>query len=466
MERNPFSQEQFRNLPEEALEETYHNPRVKLPFDAKDVGLFLDRTAGSVKLRTLNYHHRSADLGINTIIHEQDKKRHHVYCQIDLKGSGFQYPEGYESKKSNVPKGYMAGTEEAYIMTGSMETPWGYEPLGLMDERSVDFTIKIADELSAAGMRTEAVAAVFRLHKLVLRGKEVTLKEFKQENIDRIVEMAKSDPDKEHRKELIEMAKDVRDNFQPVLMVRLMRSALRIRDIGEEPERIQSMLEEACQSLNNEAQGLHLEGGYEARTQQGKERLLQKMAYEVGKNLGILQREGYVHMFLHMGNLTLAGEIVDLDSVDAVKKSVVFKGKPENKRAWLEKGDEDGPYIGRPSFHETDQGCVFINPGVGLHQKLDAEFGIPKCLLKDIRDSCFSFRGLLKELKKNLRVLPEFRERMMHAYFEGVQNGLRDSQPFTQIGLSRERLEEVVRAMAKKIIEQGESYPPIPGDDE
>lgn len=466
MGENPFSQERFRNLPEQALEEMYHNPRIELPFDRKDVGMFLDRKSGPVKLHVLDYHHRSADLGINTAIHEKDKKRNHVYCQIDLKGSGFQFPESYESKKSGVPRGLMAGTEEAFILTGSMETPWGYEPMGLMDERSVDFTIDISDTLSAAGMRTEAVAAVFRLHKLILNGEEVTTKEFKRRNIDRIVEMAKNDEDKEHRKELIEMAKDIRDNFQPVLLIRLMRSVLRIRDLAEEPEKIQSMLNEACRSLNNEARGLEQLGGYEAETQAGKERLLQKMAYEIGKNLGILQREGYVHMFLHMGNLTLAGEIVDLDSVEHVVKAPAFKGKAENKQAWLQRGDEDGSYIGRPFFSETEQGCAFIHPGVGLHQTADAQFGIPRCLLKDIRDSCFSFRGLLKEMKNGMKVGTVFREKMMDEYTRGVKAGLGGAEPFSQIGLTNERLQEVVRAMAQKIIERGEHYPPIPGDDE
>ncbi|MCC7356908.1 hypothetical protein IT408_00140 [Candidatus Uhrbacteria bacterium] len=464
MERNPFAVERFRNLPESSLEETFKNPCIKLPFDGKDVGMFLDRKSGQTKLRVLDYHHRSADLGVNTIIQEKDAKRHHVYCQIDLKGSGFQFPESYESKKSNVPRGMMSGTPEAYILTGSQETPWGYEPMGLMDERSVDFTVKIADRLSAAGMRTEAVAAVYRLHSLVLDGKEVTTKSFKQQNIDRIVKMAKAETNKEERAHLITMARDVRDNFQPVLMVRLMRSVLRVRDLGEESEKIDQMIAEACQSLNNEARGLNQLGGYEAETKSGVDRWLLRVGMEYGKNLGILQREGLVHMFLHMGNVTLAGEVVDLDSISDVLKKKVFTGKPENKQKWLEKGDEDGPYLGRPSFRETENGCVFIDPAVGLHQTPDAEFGIPRCLLKDIRDICFSTRGMLKNLKEKYH--PETRRKMSQEFIRGYMEGLGEGKAFEQIGLTKERLIEVCSKMSEELIERGGHYSPIPGDDE
>lgn len=464
MVHNPFAIERFRNLPESALEETYKNPRIKFPFDAKDLGLFLDRKSGPVKLRVLDYHHRSADLGVNTIIQEKDAKRHHVYCQLDLKGSGFQFPESYESKKSGVPKGMMTGTPEAYILTGSQETPWGYEPMGLMDERSVEFTVKIADRLSAAGMRTEAVAAVYRLHRLVLDGEEVSTKDFKQQNIDRIVEMARAETDKEKRAELVSMARDLRDNFQPVLMVRLMRSALRVRDLGEEPEKTQYMIAEACQSLNNEAKGLEQPGGYSAETKVGVDRWLQRISLEYGKNLGILQREGLAHMFLHMGNLTLAGEVVDLDSISEVLKNKVFTGRPENKQKWLEKGDEDGPYLGRPSFRETENGCVFIDPAVGLHQTPDAEFGIPRCLLKDIRDICFSVRGLLKNVKGKYHA--EERRHIAQEFIRGYVEGLGDGKAFERIGLTKDRLSEVCTKMATGLIERGEHYPPIPGDDE
>lgn len=464
MEHNPFAVERFRNLPESALEETYKNPRIKFPFDAKDLGLFLDRKSGPMKLRVLDYHHRSADLGVNTIIHEKDAKRHHVYCQLDLKGSGFQFPETYESKKNGVPKGQLAHKPEAYILTGSKETPWGYEPMGLMDERSVDFTVKIADRLSVAGMRIEAVAVVYRLHRLVLDGEEVSTTDFKQQNIDRIVEIARAETNKEKRAELVSMARDLRDNFQPVLLVRLMRSALRVRDLSEEPEKAQDMMTEACQSLNNEAKGLELPGGYTAETKAGIDHWLQRIGMEYGKNLGILQREGLVHMFLHMGNLTLAGEVVDLDSISEVVKKKVFTGKTENKQKWLEKGDEDGPYLSRPAFRETESGCLFIDPAVGLHQTPDSEFGIPRCLLKDIRDMCFSLRGLLKNLKG--KYSSETRKITAKEFIRGYVEGLGEGRAFEQIGLTKERLIEVCSKMSEELIERGMHYPPIPGDDE
>jgi len=466
MGENPFRVESFRNLPEEALEETYRNPHVELPFDPKDLGMFLDRKGGAVNLRALDYHHRSADLGVNTIIHEREGNRHQVYCQFDLKGSGFQFPETYESKKSSIPRGMMANTPEAYMITGSQETPWGYEPLGLMDERSVQFTIEIAERLSVAGMRTEGIAAVYRLRRLVYDGKEMGTDEFKKINIERIVQMARETKDPEGRKELIAMAKDLKWNFEPVLMVRLLRSIFRIRDLNEEPEKKEAMIEEACQSLNNEAQGLGSTERYDSKTPEGREKWLKRIVRELGKNAGILHQQGLVHMFMHMGNLTLAGEIVDLDSVDTVAAERVFRGKPENKQVWLDKGDDSGPYRARPFFKETATGCTFISPTIGLHQKPDARFGLPRCVTKDIRDLCFSVRGLTKSLRSNLLGKKLDTRDLAKELSRGYLEGLAGKTPLEALGVTPERLAEVFSEVARDVVERGNHYPPIPGDDE
>lgn len=101
--------------------------------------MFLDKKSKETeadkarRLRTIPYHHRSADLGIMTPIHEQfpskDGKQgmHHVYTQIDIKGSGFVFPEEHESKKHGLSAGELAGSPEVVFVPESVETPMVYD---------------------------------------------------------------------------------------------------------------------------------------------------------------------------------------------------------------------------------------------------------------------------------------------------------------------------------------------------
>lgn len=83
-----------------------------------------------------------------------------------------------------------------------------------------------------------------------------------------------------------------------------------------------------------------------------------------------------MHEFLHMGDLTLAREVVDLDSV----QSVVKNGKGKEKL-----------FESEPFFTRNPKGYAYINPDIGLHRLPDERFELPKCLIKDLRDACFSF---------------------------------------------------------------------------
>ena len=457
---NPFRVEKFSPLPPPSLEEIYRNNKIQLPFDPRDVAFFLDRAHGTVELRVQEYHHRSADLGVTTQVREKGKKHEHVYCQFDLKGLGFLFPEAHESKLHGTQVGDLAGYPEAHAFLGSRETPWGYDTLGLMDERMATFAVQQSALLTSRGMRTEAFASVMRLKQILIQGELVSVADFKRGAVAGFKQDLTEEMDKEKAREMRERIRDFEQKFQPVIALRLMRSVFRLRDLKDANEReAPFILEEACASLNYEAQALGLEERYSVETVEDRERWLESIAEMFGKNLGIMHGSGLVHQYLHMGNLSLAGEIIDLDSVQKLVLAVPFRGKSENKDAWLEKTRAEN----NPSFfQETDKGCAFVNPEIGGFVKPDPRFGLPKAVTKDFRDLCFSLRMIGKNMSVSVKARQIMAEKLVAGYVDGL--GLEDS--WKVIGVGRERLLEVVYEIADEVVAKGQSMPRILDDEE
>ncbi len=464
---NPFKQEYYKNIPEKNIAEIYRNPRLKLPFDPKDLVMFLDRASKQTeadkarRFRTIPYHHRSADLGIITPIHEyfpsKDGKSgmHHVYTQIDIKGSGFVFPEEHESKKHGLAAGELAGSPEAVFVPESVETPMGYDILGLLDAGMVQTTVEKSRKLSAKGMRTETVAGIYEFDIILMDGKEVSISDFKKQAIEILKEQLKElvrgehDQEIEIIKEKIANLRSV-DGFRPVIEVRCMRSVLRLRDLKDAPsEARMELIREAIKSLNIEMQYLGEERRFDPESREGIKKWLEFVTFWIGKNTGIMHREGLVHEFLHMGNLTLAGEVVDLDSV----QSVVKRGKGQGKM-----------FESEPFFTRNLEGYAYINPDLGLHRLPDERFGLPKCLIKDLRDVCFSFRMLLKNVPELKRLSDSYS--LANKMLEGYMEGFSDDEPFEAIGVTRESLIKTMKYMTQEIIGHGMYYAPIPADDE
>ncbi|OGM01014.1 hypothetical protein A2480_03250 [Candidatus Uhrbacteria bacterium RIFOXYC2_FULL_47_19] len=469
-----FSQEHFRSLPKESLQEVYENKRVELPFIPKDLAFFVDTTHGNLQLRVLPYHHRSADLGISLPIVERGKRENRVYCQVDVKGGGFLFPKSFESKKDGIVMGQLDDAEEVYFMPDSKETPWSYDFLGLMDERLAMRVTEVIEMLAETGMRTEALAGVYRTDRVVINGQDVSIDDLKEKVVDQL-QQAISAANSDHEKSELEgKIEDLKENFDPVIVIRLMRSVLRIRDMKEVmgdigQEGVVQMISEACKNLNIEAKALGHSDRFDASTPEGREKWVKFVCFWYGKNAGIMHREGVVHQFLHMGNLTLAGEVVDMDSVGQLLTHKKFRGRPENKEKWIKRGDRNGdgtPFSERSFFRSTDDGCVFISPEVGLHQQPDERFGLPKALLKDLRDSCFSIHLMCKNILTKLPGMnvSELRQKLADDFVRGYKDGLDGSEPFDKIGITGDRLISVCTEISESVIARGEYYAPIPID--
>lgn len=463
-----FAQERFRDIPKEEVEEIYRNPRLEIPFDPKDMVMFADKKGGDLNLRVLPYHHRSADLGISTVIHERDKKRHHVYSQIDIKGGGFMYPEGFESLKDDVPAGSLAGAGEAFVVPRSKEYEWDYNPLGFMDRRVIDRLTDAADELSADGMRVEGVAGAYTFEYLYLDGEKVSVQDFKKRVLEDWKKQEEESQGKE-KKEWRKKIKDFNEQFEPIIVIRLMRSVFRVRDFRDaDSTQAQAMVAEACKNLTYESEALGEGKKFEAETRKGQEEWLRFINYWYGKNLGIMQTKARVHGYLHMGNVTLAGEIVDLDSVERGVVTKEFKGNANNKQRWLNAKREElrgESYADQASFKETETGCAFISPD-DRYRTLDERFGLPKNIVKDFRDLCFSLGQLYKQTAKKLSHGRDIEPNVIvEEIVRGYEEGLGEKSTFEDIGVTVDQLKKVFRQIARDILIKGVHYNPISPDE-
>ena len=162
----------------------------------------------------------------------------------------------------------------------SVETPMGYDILGLLDAGMVQNTVERARFLASKGMRTEAVAGVYDINVIRMNGKDISVKEYKKQAIEILDEQAKElvkgydDEELETLHEKIESLKS-EDGFNPVIEVRCMRSVLRLRDLKDASDSDKmELIKEAIKSLNIEMQYLGEEIRFDAETLEGRKKVV------------------------------------------------------------------------------------------------------------------------------------------------------------------------------------------------
>ena len=459
-----FEKNTFRELPQHFLTEIYMNGGLKRELaqreiDPEDLAIFL-HPEGELELRVVDFHHRSVDVPMKEPVVHRKKDHSHVYCSFDVKGVGFLKPETHASKKDGIERGELAGYPSAYITSHSKETPWGYDALGLFDERMAMTTVKKSEELSALGMRVEAFVALYRLDRVYVDGEVTTLSALKREAAERFMQ-ERADlkatiksmmqnrtrplleeeilPIRKQIEQLEVWKDDMMRNFSPVIGIRLMKSVFRIRDLQDAtPAQARIMLEEAVANLQTERRLLHQEETvpeFTLSSVEGREAYLTQLAKWFGEGLGILMKTGQSHLFLHMGNLSLAGEIVDLDSVSKVLR--------------------------------TRQGKVSFGDGANVYTAMHEEYHLPNCLIKDMRDIVFSLKKLVQALRaQGYDIRKTAKEQIVHASLAGFTKALgTDHEPYQAIHVTNQRLCEVFGSILERILISGEHMSPLPQDD-
>lgn len=409
----PYNFESYERLPEDAVEVMYENERVQLPFDVRKLALFLEPKGGGTKLGVRREHHRSAEIPEHLVVGLAPspyafKQKKELFFTVDLKGTGYVFPEGYVSKKERYQGA--VGDPEVVLKRPAVEMAWGYDVLGLMDERLFDEAVKDANLLQHQGARTEAIAAGLRLKKIYYKSELRSVQDLQKEGV------LPDDPE-----------------WRPVLMVRLLKCKSRIRDVVEAAPDVQrAEFEDAFRVLNHEAKIEKRDVQYDTSDPESVKDYLVKFAEWNAQNLAVLHNNGMAHHYLNGHNITLAGEMVDLDSATRV---VV--------ESWLE-----GTHL----------------PQGEAHQAWDKEYKIPRVILRDVRDMIYAFRSFLSSIVHTMELPAEVRQEVAGAFQMTYEAALRDDPDVAKLGFPTSRLKDVVRRLLDTMIVRDQRVAPVGSD--
>lgn len=219
-------------------------------------------------------HWRSALLG-RLIIGDRGGN---IYRDLNLKGVG------YFSNKEVKPPGELKANSR------------GDDFYGFLESKHIFQEYAFAEEFIGAGIRTPRTLAIVELDEIIYNGKPISLKEAREKKI-------------------------VQQNFQPAVEVRAFRNMARIEDVcpgfaygglNDFDENTKKLLFEDAKLLISQELG-------RGENPLGDEEYLEWFAATLGKNLGLMHKNGWGHSLLSVHNITLACEICDLDSVRNLK---------------------------------------------------------------------------------------------------------------------------------------------------
>lgn len=205
-----------------------------------------------------------------------------IYWDVDLKGIGVADP---------IATGFRLGQQ--YLDGGRH---------GLL-ERDIAFPdYEMAEQFLSAGIRTYRVLAIIELRQLIMDGETISLDEaIKRGMID--------------------------DEFNPVVSVKAFTTKARVQDLKNSPDELKKVKKLVAKELGKD--------------NLSNDEYLTWFAENLGRNLGLMHRNGWVHKYLSMHNITLDCSIVDLDSVapiieaESVAKDFLTAGTTLGNLLWL-----------------------------------------------------------------------------------------------------------------------------------
>lgn len=271
------------------------NPNINSPFNLEEgkptpLGVFAQigftkkpvKLEGKRDLEVLPEQGRATLLG-RVIFSDKDG---HVYRDIDLKGIGYldkRFMQTHYRPTVSKPGGV-----------------WGNSggKKGLLDYDTAKYDYVSGEELSQAGVRTARTLAIIELQELILGGKTVSLFEARELGI-------------------------IDKDFHPVIQVRAFGTNARIRDLADPEDRVSTkkfgLLDAPHILAYEKTSDLLLEDAKKLVAQElGKDSIsndeyLEWFAQTLGRNVGLIHKQGVLHGFLHDQNITLDCRIVDFD---------------------------------------------------------------------------------------------------------------------------------------------------------
>ncbi|MBI5229776.1 MAG: hypothetical protein HY981_00505 [Candidatus Magasanikbacteria bacterium] len=458
-----FGFERYEEIPEKYIRELYKNPRVQGSFDWHEFLVFIDRirrkkTPKSIDALILPRHHRTINfLPAESLIERMTlldgREVNFHYTTINSKGGGFVVPEHYDDKKEAI---YSDVTPEI-AKHKTTDYSWGYDMLGLMDGRVSWSLVRATNHMQASGARCESIAAVYAIDGIKYEGEWTSIEKlrsrtdaeghfvwpraFKKE-ADEIWSTADSKEERNYLTNLAPYGRTIGE-YHPVIVIRLQRTPYRIKDFDKEPDaHIRRQILDHALNVVSWEQKFHDPSfpGLSAEKIDDIEKYLLLMAEWIGRNLGVLQRNGYFMRYFNSGNVTMAGELVDLDSLFSVFK------KKKTKR-----GEE----------------YIFDGSGLAGYEGEEAQFHIPKFIYKDIRDAvlaCYKIFTAIKEILPAIGLTSLHRRSMGLKFVDSYASALNDGEGMARL-VPAIRLVEVVRSLITTRFIDGEKLSRTPIDE-
>jgi len=283
-EQYKFSRLQEKTGEKNTVKIAYQNKNISLPFKLESLDYFVD-PKGETELNTHPHHHRAAWLPDVGMTDDQDN----VYFQTTIKGLGYLYPEGYQSKKDN----FYGKSNSDITVQKSVEDPWGYKVLGLFDRRNIASLIDNIQKLKQSGLRCEELAGALEMKKVLLNGDPVD-----------IITLRNYLTNEAEKQGFPQKYLDDLKGFEPALLIRVVRDNTRIQDFCSatirEKERI---LAEVFKRLNQENECSQKDKRYDSSNPESIRQYLEDFFAQSGKNLAIMQNNGAMMTYFNSGNI-------------------------------------------------------------------------------------------------------------------------------------------------------------------
>jgi hypothetical protein len=167
---------------------------------------------------------------------------------------------------------------------------------GFLDKKDAEEDYKLSEKFIEVGIRTYRVAAIIELKEVIHKGKKITVDEAKELGI-------------------------INQDFQPVIEIRCFGTKARILDTlpqrGLPKEYREMLIYDAIDLVSKEL-----------RRPISLEEYLFWFAETLGRNIGLMHKNGWVHNNLRgLHNIALDCRIVDLDTVEEVHNLEPLKNK-------------------------------------------------------------------------------------------------------------------------------------------
>lgn len=311
------------------------------------------------------------------------------FFEVNTKGGGYTKPSAKGIDFASYSTWTLDPTDSESRVFGCI-SDW--------DGQDQDFYVNKSNELTSAGLRCEVNWTTAKAEALPFRGRMRSIDWLKIHGV------LPNDPE-----------------FFPIINTRLLKTNTRIEEALKASDRRGDIFTNAFETFNRE-QEYKGQQTYPLDDPKTREAYFVTFFGHMGKNLSVLMNNDYLHTALHSSNISMAAEIMDIDTVHQ---------NSENR--------------------DTDPQLLNKFSGVALGH------------LKDIRDMATSLQTLLTAANKAMISMPET-QRLAEEFMTVLESNL-DSAKLSAVDHEKGQVLSVVKWIVNKIVVEGEALPSLKNND-